>query len=828
MSSHENLFLNDPAFAYPFTSKKQGGPKPTIFPVNDRKNHGLRIISQLEKAWKKATEVDEERTAVSLPVKNGMYLEFHSTPKYELATKRLENHRSGKGIRLMNVQVEETNEGTVRKATVFIPKGKENHFLKKVNEFIEKDTGKGKPKNEFLVANIGNIRLAVLESFWPLSDIEWIPTENPKWCEIWLNKDDNEIEHSFRKIAAQLQITLRDESLKFPERIVILAFANRIQLEELIVASPDIAEMRRAAELTSFFVDLENKEQTEWAREVLNRITVDDETQVRVCVLDTGVNSGHMLLRRLLNEEDCSSYEESWGSSDHNGHGTAMSGVVGLGDLQAILETTDPVKIVHKLESMKILPPVGENDPLLYGAITAQALSKVIIGSPERIRIVCMAITAPKYTKGDGSPTSWSAAIDELTAGVIDKQRKLFIISTGNVDDPNDWDHYPTVNKLRPVQNPAQSWNALAVGAYTEKLLMDIDKYKGYEAVAQPGELSPFSTTSLTWDDKWPIKPDIVLEGGNLLRDASGSYQSEDLSVLTTFHKPHMRQFDTIWATSAASAKAAWMAAQIQAKYPNAWPETVRALMVHSAEWTPAMKKQFLEGTKKGDIKELLRICGYGVPNLDRAMWCIQNSVNLVIQSNLQPYMKQDGRYKTNDMHIHELPWPKEVLLGLGETKVSMKVTLSYFIEPGPGEVGWKDRYRYASCALRFDVNGNDTREAFLSRINAAMDSEEEVFSAGGGANWLIGPNSRHRGSIHSDIWTGRAADLAVSNLIGVYPAVGWWRERHWLNRWSDRINYSLIVTIQTPEQSVDLLTPITAQIELKNKSVVEVIDRRP
>lgn len=31
-----------------------------------------------------------------------------------------------------------------------------------------------------------------------------------------------------------------------------------------------------------------------------------------------------------------------------------MSGVVGLGDLQALLEATDPVKVVHKLGSMKI------------------------------------------------------------------------------------------------------------------------------------------------------------------------------------------------------------------------------------------------------------------------------------------------------------------------------------------------------------------------------------------------------------------------------------------------------------------------------------------
>ena len=96
------------------------------------------------------------------------------------------------------------------------------------------------------------------------------------------------------------------------------------------------------------------------------------------------------------------------------------------------------------------------------------------------------------------------------------------------------------------------------------------------------------------WDDKWPIKPDIVFEGGNVIRDSYGCTQCTELSLLTLHHRPFERQFSTIWATSAAAAQAAWMAAQIQAHYPQAWPETIRALMIHSANWTEQMKCQFL------------------------------------------------------------------------------------------------------------------------------------------------------------------------------------------------------------------------------------------
>lgn len=213
----------------------------------------------------------------------------------------------------------------------------------------------------------------------------------------------------------------------------------------------------------------------------------------------------------------------------------------------------------------------------------------------------------------------------------------------------------------------------------------------------------------------------------------------------------------------------------------------------------------------------MLRICGYGVPDLNRAQHCLNNSVNLIIQSELQPYeRKENGSgYKTKEMHIHELPWPKDLLLDLGEKNIKMKVTLSYFIEPGPGEIGWKDRYRYPSCLLRFDINGTDTKESFLQRINAAIESNEnDLESEGGNVKWLLGKQNRHLGSVHSDTWEGTAAELATSNFIGIYPAVGWWRERHWIGRWDRKIRYSLIVTISSEEQIVDLYTPILTKIK--------------
>jgi hypothetical protein len=488
------------------------------------------------------------------------------------------------------------------------------------------------------------------------------------------------------------------------------------------------------------------------------------------------------------------------------------------------LASREQLFLRHRLESVKILPPPPDTHQSdLWGFITAQGVSRVEIQAPERKRILCMAVTASD-TRDRGRPSSWSGAIDQLTAGADadenNRIRRLAILCAGNLTDLQQAAVYPQSQRNDPVHDPAQAWNALTVGAYTALDRIGDETYAGYEPIAAKNSLSPFSTTSWTWDNKWPLKPEIVMEGGNLARDGKGFVtECEDLSLLSTFWKPTDSHFYPFNMTSAAAAQAAWFAARIQSSYPEIWPETVRALMVHSAEWTDALKKQFLPPQhSKTDRERLLRICGYGVPDLERALYSAANSLTLIAQAKLQPYDKREtGRYKTKEMHFYDLPWPTDVLLALPfDTPVQMRVTLSYFIEPGPGEIGWKDRYRYASHALRFDVNSpGELKSDFLKRINKAAREEDEGHpgTASASDHWVFGANARNKGSIHSDIWQGTAAELANSHFIAVYPIIGWWRERHHLGKWKCRTRYALVVSIFTPEEKVDIYTPVANQV---------------
>jgi hypothetical protein len=76
-----------------------------------------------------------------------------------------------------------------------------------------------------------------------------------------------------------------------------------------------------------------------------------------------------------------------------------------------------------------------------------------------------------------------------------------------------------------------------------------------------------------------------------------------------------------------------------------------------------------------------------------------------------------------------------------------------------------------------------------------------------------VGPQLRHHGSLHADIWRGTAVELASRGAIAVYPTLGWWREQPRHERYERSARYALLVSIETDEQEVDLYAPVEAAI---------------
>lgn len=813
--------------AYTSYGTGRGSPRPPS-PIRDV--HARKLTDEAETAQQEA-QARRERTSQELgvlPTSDGMLLTFVSWPGFELEPAKLDP--GNQPPELISVRTRTEGDETVQLATVYVPEGSLGFFLKRFDEYATANTSKGNPRHADMVERIADLRIATIEALWT-DDADSFPAADATiWWEVWLRRSDGLEADRLRGFAEAAGFAVGSRQLVFDNRVIVDVRATAAQLASALDLIDDFAELRGAHTNSAFFSRLTNVEQADWVSDLASRTKPPAEDAPTACILDTGVNRGHPLLEHGLDDADMHACVPTWGVHDHDGHGTEMAGIALYGDLQAALEDSQPIALNHRLESVKILPPMGANVPDLYGAITAEAVARTEVQAPGRRRCFSMAVTADAGAVA-GTPTSWSAAVDALASGrefdtsngrlgYIDdasiNSHRLFVVSAGNVSGVDAT--YLDRCDVEPVEDPAQAWNALTVGAFTD--LVDVeasgDDFEGWTAVAPPGELSPFSRTSVAFQRQWPIKPEIVLEGGNAAASPAGTdFDTPDsLGVVTTSRDLASRMLTTANATSAATASAAHLAAEISAQYPTFWPETVRGLVVHSARWTEAMMQQFgAVGPNKTQRESLARRYGYGVPTLERCLRSATNELTLIVQDTIHPF--QSG--KLREMHLHDLPWPREALADLGEVPVRLRATISYFIEPSPTRRGWRRRYRYASHQLRFELQrATETNDNLRKRLNKrALDEEEERPTGGDDDGWFLGSRARNRGSLHHDYWDGTAAELAARCRVAVFPVTGWWKELQRRDMSELGARYALLLSIESPAEDVDLWTPVAQEIGL-------------
>jgi hypothetical protein len=521
--------------------------------------------------------------------------------------------------------------------------------------------------------------------------------------------------------------------VEMPEQTIVMIKATSEQLVASVELLNCLAELRKPQDYADFFVGQTIAEQAGWIDDLKGRALAPPVAAPAICVLDTGINRGHPLISPFLKEATNQTVNMAWGSADDDNHGTQIAGLCLFGDLVNCLGQTGSVQVPCCLEGVKIVPPRSNDDEKFAAELTQRGVALAEIQDAKRPRTWCM--TSSFADKHDGRPSSWSSELDALAAGVDNdgKLRRLFCVSAGNVLWP-DWPNYPDVNHERTVHNPGQSWNSLCVGSFTMKDRVSKENQQ-YTQIAERGGMAPTNSTSLKWDTRWPIKPDVVFEGGNGAKDANGAVVLSELELLTASGEMNKGPLISCSGTSPATALAARMAAQIQGEYPNYWPETIRALMAHSAEWTPTMLQTLDPNkTRKDSFIDLARRVGFGVPQLDRAMYCASHRATMIAQTTLQPYRKdKNGDPKLNEMSFFALPWPADVFRKFFGLNFRLRVSLSYFIEPNPPKVKIANSsYNYAGCALRFAINKpGQTRKMFEAQINALVRQHKSGSSCG-------------------------------------------------------------------------------------------------
>ncbi|WP_406369667.1 S8 family peptidase [Streptomyces sp. NBC_00647] len=806
----------------------------------------------MEQAQEEATEA---RNSAPEPYRaDGFAIRIEAAAGHDLKLDALDNS----GLTLMSVHP--GTEQSPENAIVWLPYEKVADFSRRIQQFTQ-DTPTGAPKQAALVANMEAVQRALFQHLWQEDD-PLPPSAETRWWELWFDPQivQSDPVTTLREVAAERQWPMTEVAIAVGDRLVAHVQTTSEELQALLATNACPVEIRRP----SFAQELHASDrsfQKDLVYDLAARVEAAPPDAPAVCVLDTGVSQEHPLLKPALHGRTHSALPQQ-SPADRHGHGTEMAGIALYGDLAVPLERQDAVTLRHGLESVKILDgnPRDAAHPRTYAEVTANAVASAEIGAdgatPPRARVFSMAVTRQSgdgENGVDGAPTLWSAALDALAAGtdvVTHDDRielmgtpdpdasRLIVVSAGNIRDltpqqirgaDGTLDHLIMCDLSR-IEEPAQAHNILAVGAFTELTGTPKDaSFAGFRALAMPGQLSPFSRTSVALTGMPVVKPDIVMEGGNLLVDSSETLlDPHDVVSVTTTHKDPFRLVSSANATSAATAQAARLGALAFAAYPGLSAEAVRALLVHEARWTPAMMGDGLYKrtgsprlTKNQLMRQVIRRYGWGVPSEERVLSSASNAVTLIVQNQLVPFRRdKSGGARLAELQLHELPWPLAQLRELGAAAVQLRVTLSYFVEPNPGRRGMRGRYTYASHRLRFAIKSpNESADGFERRITAQAETETDTPSSAkafeGDANWLVGPRNRNQGSLHSDIWQGSATELADCGVLAVFPSGGWWKTHNRADRVGRPVRYALLVSLTTPEVEADLYTPIANQLNI-------------
>ncbi|MCI2395732.1 S8 family peptidase [Aliiroseovarius sediminis] len=786
----------------------RGTPRPSA--VQNRQAHAQRLIASLD-----AIQVEDTARATYIAVQ-GRPGEPFLPEKFDVS-----------GLSLLNTQDADADQRIPGRAIVKANRseGGLSQLKGKLREFAgdlrpPNQNGVRNPYHADLANGVGLFAEIELRDLWrhPTKPFPEAPGQIP-W-EVWL--EPGEVDQ-FVTRAVQEGLAVYPDRLEFPEDTVILVEGDVSQMARTAIGTGSVRAVSPLGAPIDFVDGLEAEEQADWLQDVLGRTQYGPQAQQAasyVTLLDTGITLAHPLIQPAFDAADRHAAVPGWDLADLHGHGSRMAGATLFGDLRTHLNSTAAINVPLRLESAKVIPDAGHNPYHLLGDRTQKAINAVEV-EPDRLRTFALATTTDLDTPHSGAPTSWSTELDQLAAGRSGevKQRRLIVTSIGNIDAQHDGntDYLSKCDDLDEgeVQSPSQAWNSIAVGAMTE--MNGVGGPTHGAALAEVGDLAPMSRTA-SWTKTWPIKPDVVLEGGNWYDDGFSTTpnQHSDLMLVTTSRNYPARSFTHISDTSAATALAAREIALLRASYPDLWPETIRALYVASAQWTDRMWSHIApaDRNRKGAYDVMFTRYGYGQPNLERALNSASSAITMIVEDSIRPYENKGSGRKLNEMQLFELPWPTNVLRSLVGQDVTLRVALSTFIEPNPSEVARGRKNRYASHGLRFALKGADEEvDAFTQRVGRTAVEDQPDDNGPDSGEWDFGYNRRSVGSLHIDTLTVAASDLARRGVLAVYPVGGWWKENRNVDPERCMARFSLVVEIDATEAEVDLYAEVQQKV---------------
>lgn len=533
----------------------------------------------------------------------------------------------------------------------------------------------------------------------------------------------------------------------------------------------------------------------------------------RVCILDSGINGNHPLLRPAMAES--ASFVDEEGEADQAGHGTAVAGVALYGDVEQCDAGNfwRPQLWIYNGKVMKRCPRTGNavyNEHSLEASLTRAVEYFVDLGC--RIFNLSLGNSNAPY---DGMHVRGLAYILDVLAR---RHNILFVVSTGNFcgsENPavpvNSWrDEYPEylLSEQSSIIDPAPAMSVLTVGSIARhNATADAQRYPEIHQLSPASENQPSPFTRHGPSVKGAFKPDLVATGGNLacpMRPAGGQWKQVErgLGVLTFNHEFVGKTiFKEVSGTSLAAPYITHLAGRLLNEYPASSANLLRAMLVNQAylpdEVATTFSDEFRDAYKE-DKSTLNRdvardVAGYGEVNESDLFRSSDNTVVLVSEQTIEK----------DSCQFFELPLPPD-FLRKGLATRELTVTLAY--SPAVRTT----RIEYLATQISFRLVKGISLDEVQKHFNQATKADAESRNDDATNNRDITAQQRSRGTVQSSRWTFKRRNPDEKWFVVVIRQDREWNHPDVL----DEEPYALVVTVADRDnEDAQLYTQIQAVI---------------
>lgn len=534
----------------------------------------------------------------------------------------------------------------------------------------------------------------------------------------------------------------------------------------------------------------------------------------KICILDSGINSNHPLLRSAMAES--ASFIAGLEAADENGHGTAVAGIALYGDVEAC-NASNYWQPELRLCNARVLDANAEFDVQTIEKTLQEAVAYF---AEQGCRIFNLSLgnaNAPY----EGKHVAGIAYVLDKLARQYDV---LFVVSAGNFNgsqDPpvplNSWrEEYPDylMHETSVIIDPAPALNVLTVGSLVRHNATREAQHRRADiselSPATENQPSPFTRHGPSV--RGALKPDLVAHGGNCavpMRREGQQWRTIDtyLGVLSCHH-----QFigNTLLCESSGTSFAApyisHLAGRLLNAYPTASANMLRAMLVNHANLPPEVATTFPDTMQQAYKtapatrgREIAReVAGYGLIDEDALYRSSENVVVLMAEESI-----------ANDAHqFFELPLPPE-FLRTQKAMRELRITLAHM--PAVRTT----RVDYAASRMSYHLVLGASLEEVQSSFHHASQQEVDSMPEAAKPNREISATLRSKGTVQSSVWRLKKRKPTEKWFVVVTR-----QDKDWGGAISLELEkYALVITVADREnEHAQLYTQIQARIALQEQ----------